>query len=104
MESPLYFNLYKTQLKNSSWVLLSNMTSLLYRVLGRPVVDTSTQLVVQFGVSLIQIIDLDEKSQVLTVNVWNSYVSLSLNQDDLTMVTLQVFQNFRRLPCVTEVE
>ncbi len=51
-----------------------DMMTPLCRVLGRPVVDPSTQLVVQFGVSLIQIIDLDEKSQVLTVNVWNTYV------------------------------
>ena len=45
-------------------------------VLGRPVYNTSSVLVVQFGISLIQIIDLDEKGQVLTLNVWNNYVSL----------------------------
>jgi hypothetical protein len=44
-------------------------------VLGRPVSNTSSVLAVEFGVSLIQIIDLDEKGQILTVNVWNTYVS-----------------------------
>jgi hypothetical protein len=55
---------------------VSIMIGWLNSVLGRPVFNTTTQLVVLFGVSLIQIIDLDEKGQILTVNVWNTYVRL----------------------------
>ena len=44
-------------------------------VIGRPVTNTSVVLEVRFGITLIQIIDLDEKNQILTLNVWNNYVS-----------------------------
>ena len=46
-------------------------------VIGRPVYDTSQTINVSYGLSLIQILDLDEKNQVLTTNVWSRYVSLS---------------------------
>ena len=43
--------------------------------LGRPVSDTRETLNVSYGIGLIQILDLDEKNQVLTTNVWSRYVS-----------------------------
>lgn len=44
-------------------------------VVGRPVFNTSQTISVQYGLALIQILDLDEKNQVLTTNVWSRYVS-----------------------------
>ena len=44
-------------------------------VVGRPVHNTSVTLNVGFGIGLIQILDLNEKSQMLTTNVWCRYVS-----------------------------
>ncbi|CAD5118373.1 DgyrCDS7085 [Dimorphilus gyrociliatus] len=41
--------------------------------LGRPVVNTSETVKVSYGLALIQILDLDEKNQVLTTNVWSRY-------------------------------
>ena len=46
-------------------------------VVGRPVYNTSQTISVSYGLSLIQILDLDEKNQVLTTNVWSKYVSLA---------------------------
>ncbi|ESO84739.1 hypothetical protein LOTGIDRAFT_80104, partial [Lottia gigantea] len=37
---------------------------------GRPVVNTSDSLTVYFGLSLIQILDVDETNQVLKSNIW----------------------------------
>lgn len=42
---------------------------------GRPVVNTSDAVRVEFGLSLIQILDVDVKDQVLKTNVWYEYVS-----------------------------
>ena len=44
-------------------------------VVGRPVYNTSETVLVNYGLALIQILDLDEKNQVLTTNVWCRYVS-----------------------------
>ncbi|XP_069480855.1 neuronal acetylcholine receptor subunit alpha-7 [Ambystoma mexicanum] len=49
--------LYKELLKN-------------YNPLERPVANDSHPLTVTFGLSLMQIMDVDEKNQVLTTNVW----------------------------------
>ena len=46
---------------------------------GRPVFNTSQTIKVYYGLALIQLLDLDEKNQVLTTNVWSRYVSLSLS-------------------------
>jgi len=43
-------------------------------IVGRPVHNTSETIKVGYGLSLIQILDLDEKNQVLTTNVWSRYV------------------------------
>ena len=45
-------------------------------VIGRPVFNTSETIKVNYGLALIQILDLDEKNQVLTTNVWSRYVSI----------------------------
>uniref|UniRef100_A0A5S6R535 Neurotransmitter-gated ion-channel ligand-binding domain-containing protein n=1 Tax=Trichuris muris TaxID=70415 RepID=A0A5S6R535_TRIMR len=42
----------------------------LYNKLARPVKNASEVVVINFGASLIRIIDVDEKNQVLTTNLW----------------------------------
>jgi hypothetical protein len=42
---------------------------------GRPVNNMSEKVVVYFGLKLIQLIDLDERNQVLITNVHSLYVS-----------------------------
>ncbi|XP_060073674.1 acetylcholine receptor subunit alpha-1-B-like [Ylistrum balloti] len=44
-----------------------------YGRVGRPVVNTSDSILVHFGMSLIQILNVDEKNQVLETNVWFTY-------------------------------
>lgn len=44
-------------------------------VIGRPVKNTSEAILVHFGLALIQILNLDEKNQVLTISTWSRYVS-----------------------------
>jgi len=44
-------------------------------VVGRPVYNQSDTIKVNYGLSLIQILEMDEKNQVLTTNVWSRYVS-----------------------------
>jgi len=46
-------------------------------VVGRPVHNQSQTVFVKYGMALVQIIDLDEKNQILTTNVWSRYVSVS---------------------------
>lgn len=41
-----------------------------YNPLERPVYNDSQTLTVQFGLTLMQIMDVDEKNQVLTTNIW----------------------------------
>uniref|UniRef100_A0A665VVW5 Neuronal acetylcholine receptor subunit alpha-7 n=1 Tax=Echeneis naucrates TaxID=173247 RepID=A0A665VVW5_ECHNA len=41
-----------------------------YNPLERPVSNDSHSLTVQFSISLLQIMDVDEKNQVLTTNIW----------------------------------
>lgn len=43
--------------------------------IGRPVLNTSETVTVNFDLSLIQIVDVDEKNQVLVLNIWYNYVS-----------------------------
>ena len=42
--------------------------------MGRPVVNTMDNLTVYFGLSLIQILDVDESNQVLKSSMWYHYV------------------------------
>uniref|UniRef100_V9IA19 Neuronal acetylcholine receptor subunit alpha-7 n=1 Tax=Apis cerana TaxID=7461 RepID=V9IA19_APICE len=41
-----------------------------YNTLERPVANESEPLEVKFGITLQQIIDVDEKNQILTTNAW----------------------------------
>jgi len=43
-------------------------------IVGRPVRNTSVTITIKFGLALIQILDLDEKNQILNTNVWSRYV------------------------------
>ena len=43
---------------------------------GRPIKMMNATLRVGYGISLVQIMDVDEKDQVLTTNVWCKYVSI----------------------------
>lgn len=47
-------------------------------VVGRPVLNQSETIKVSYGLSLIQILEMDEKNQVLTTNVWSRYVSSAI--------------------------
>ncbi|ESO11351.1 hypothetical protein HELRODRAFT_128626, partial [Helobdella robusta] len=51
--------------------LLRNYDSL--GIVGRPVRNISDVMEVKFGIGLIQLLDLDEKNQILTTNVWGRY-------------------------------
>lgn len=44
-----------------------------YGRIGRPVINTSEIITVKFGLSLIQILKVDEKNQVLETNVWETF-------------------------------
>ncbi|XP_014601252.1 neuronal acetylcholine receptor subunit alpha-7-like isoform X1 [Polistes fuscatus] len=59
--------------------LLSNLLDA-YNVLERPVGNESDPLVLSFGLTLMQIIDVDEKNQLLITNLW-----LKLEWNDVNM-------------------
>lgn len=42
---------------------------------GRPVAHNNDYLLVNFSLSLIQIMDVDEKNQILKTSIWYHYVS-----------------------------
>ena len=48
-------------------------------VIGRPVRNASDSILVSFGLALIQILNVDEKNQVLTISTWSRYVSITPN-------------------------
>ena len=56
--------------------------------IGRPVMKTDESIDIQFGMSLIQILDVDEQNQVLQTSVWLTYVSILLPHS-LIFVVLQ---------------
>ena len=45
-------------------------------VYSRPVLNFNHKVTVMFGLQLIQIMELDERNQILTLNVWSHYVSI----------------------------
>ncbi|XP_075882689.1 neuronal acetylcholine receptor subunit alpha-4b isoform X2 [Nelusetta ayraudi] len=62
-----------------------------YNKLSRPVRNTTDTVLVHFGLSIAQLIDVDEKNQMMTTNVWvkqewNDY-KLRWNPDDYENVT-----------------
>ena len=50
---------------------------------GRPVVNMSKPVLVEFGLGLIQM-DLDEKNKILSTSMWSRYVSTNYAQEILT--------------------
>lgn len=46
-----------------------------YNTLERPVINESDPLTISFGLTLMQIIDVDEKNQQLITNIWLKLVS-----------------------------
>ncbi|PAA85942.1 hypothetical protein BOX15_Mlig005119g9, partial [Macrostomum lignano] len=68
--------------KQNESIALSDEKTLIKKILldyktagvdGRPVQNTTDVVTVQFGLGLIQILDLDEKNQVLTIKVWSRF-------------------------------
>ena len=47
---------------------------------GRPVVNMSKSVLVEFGLGLIQM-DLDEKNKILSTSMWSRYVSTNYAQE-----------------------
>lgn len=47
-----------------------------YNHLERPVANESDPIQISFGLTLMQIIDVDEKNQMLITNIWLKLVSL----------------------------
>lgn len=50
-----------------------------YNTLERPVFNESDPLQISFGLTLMQIIDVDEKNQMLVTNIWLKLVSTKIN-------------------------
>lgn len=46
-----------------------------FKKLARPVLNASSTMNLYFGVAIIQMLDFDEKNQMLTTLVWKKYVS-----------------------------
>ncbi|XP_065094187.1 neuronal acetylcholine receptor subunit alpha-7-like [Ochlerotatus camptorhynchus] len=61
--------------------LLNNLLNT-YNTLERPVANESESLEVKFGLTLQQIIDVDEKNQILTTNAW-----LNLDEKNQLLIT-----------------
>ena len=59
-------------------VLLSRYKS--HKTLARPVLNSNDTLTVYFGLDLQQILDFDEKDQVLQTRMWKEYVSITENK------------------------
>ena len=51
-----------------------------YNKLIRPVGNNSDRLTVKLGLKLSQLIDVDEKNQIMTTNVWLRHVSFKKQQ------------------------
>lgn len=74
-----------------------------YNTLERPVVNESDPLQLSFGLTLMQIIDVDEKNQMLVTNIWLKLVSLANTLFELSVNNLQceitwakIFQGMER--------
>lgn len=76
-DCPIDWSLYESVSKEKALIkcLLEKYKN--YTTVGRPVTNTSDMITVEFGLSLIQIMDVDEKNQVLETNVWYTYVSMT---------------------------
>ncbi|KAL3290314.1 hypothetical protein HHI36_023658 [Cryptolaemus montrouzieri] len=62
-----------------------------YNVLERPVANESDPLQLSFGLTLMQIIDVDEKNQLLITNIWlklvreRSFIVSDIGSTDIKM-------------------
>ncbi|XP_052819741.1 neuronal acetylcholine receptor subunit alpha-2-like [Mya arenaria] len=72
-DCPIDWKMYESVSKEKALIkcLLDRYKN--YSTVGRPVTNTSDMISVEFGLSLIQIMDVDEKNQVLETNVWYTY-------------------------------
>lgn len=61
-----------------------------YNTLERPVVNESDPLQISFGLTLMQIIDVDEKNQMLVTNIWLKLVSSTDNQHTYTLPQIEI--------------
>ena len=61
---------------------------------GRPVVNMSKPVLVEFGLGLIQM-DLDEKNKILSTSMWSRYVSTNYAQETVASPCLRT-SNFSR--------
>ena len=57
-----------------------------YNTLERPVANESEPVMVSFGLTLQQIIDVDEKNQILTTNAWLNFVSRTFDNMQMTWI------------------
>ncbi|XP_060564526.1 neuronal acetylcholine receptor subunit alpha-10-like isoform X3 [Ruditapes philippinarum] len=72
-DCPIDWSMYESVSKEKALIkcLLERYSN--YTTVGRPVTNTSDLITVEFGLSLVQIMDVDEKNQVLETNVWYTY-------------------------------
>jgi hypothetical protein len=69
---------------------------------GRPVADHMDILLVNFSISLIQIMDVDEKNQVLKTNIWYHYVSVAFSSKCVAFLSI-LRSSFVPRPCITHI-
>ncbi|KAK7912410.1 hypothetical protein WMY93_012621 [Mugilogobius chulae] len=74
-----------------------------YNVLERPVVNDSETLIVEFGITLMQIMDVDEKNQVLTTNIWLHlfYTELYTSENPCNFTQINSFLDDLTFPTVS---
>jgi len=72
-------------------------------VVGRPVINQSETINVSYGIGLIQLLDLDEKNQILTTNVWCRYVSRISFALSITLSSLFTYNAIGYLKCVVRL-
>lgn len=63
-----------------------------YGIVGRPVNRSDVQLKVQYGLALVQILDLDENKQILRTNCWPRYVSSFQKFDCVFSLNKNIFR------------
>lgn len=61
---------------------------------ARPVINHTHAVPVEFMLQLIQIVDLDEKNQVLKLNLWTNYVSIQIYPEQY--IVMNIYYNSHR--------
>ena len=59
-------------------------------IVGRPVLNINETMKVHYGLALIQILDLNEKDQILTTNVWCRYVGSSFQSSSYILCAMNI--------------